>query len=125
MIDISLKDLKIKQNLVDNDNQIKEENNEHSAGNSDDEFPEETAGEKTGEKKKKKRKNKKKKRTLETGKQQTNPPTIPISKIYNYYPAGEEVKYKEEKETFNELDETLLTDLRRAAQVHRGITFII
>ncbi|KAI9477759.1 MAG: peptidase M24, structural domain-containing protein [Benjaminiella poitrasii] len=80
---------------------------------------------------KKKKKNRKKKKKSEP-KTQTEPPTVPVSKIYinKIYPVGEEHDYinentyrttSEEKRAEERLKESDYNDLRRAAEVHRQV----
>ncbi|KAI8330374.1 peptidase M24, structural domain-containing protein [Chlamydoabsidia padenii] len=101
-------------------------------GSDDDEQVDATndAGGENGEaKKKKKKKNKKKKKGPKT---QTEPPTVPVSKIFTskVYPVGECHSYRddnlwrttsEEKRAEERDHENDYNDLRRAAEVHRQV----
>ncbi|KAL5596674.1 hypothetical protein BROUX41_006633 [Berkeleyomyces rouxiae] len=81
-------------------------------------------------KKKKKRKPKKKKKA--TPKEQTSPPTVPVSVLFSgrNYPKGEEVEYlnennfrttNEEKRHLDNIKADFLSDYRHAAEVHRQV----
>ncbi|PHH49537.1 Methionine aminopeptidase 2-1 [Ceratocystis fimbriata CBS 114723] len=81
-------------------------------------------------KKKKKRKPKKKKKA--TPKEQTSPPTVPVSVLFpgRNYPKGEEVEYlnennfrttNEEKRHLDNIKADFLSDYRAAAEVHRQV----
>lgn len=80
-------------------------------------------------KKKKKRKPRKKKKNPSS---QTEPPTVPLSKLFanKSYPKGEEVEYvdenryrttNEEKRHLDNLNSDFLTDYREAAEIHRQV----
>jgi len=80
-------------------------------------------------KKKKKKKNKKKTKKLNIS-EQTEPPTIPVSRFYTKFPAGEIMDYGEDNlwrttdEEKRHLDRQMndsLNDLRHAAEVHRQV----
>ncbi|KAI8086640.1 peptidase M24, structural domain-containing protein [Halteromyces radiatus] len=91
--------------------------------------PTATAADGEGAKKKKKKKNKKKKKGPKT---QTEPPTVPVSKIFTnaIYPVGECHDYRddnlwrttsEEKRALERDQESNYNDVRRAAEVHRQV----
>ncbi|KAG0297751.1 Methionine aminopeptidase 2 [Dissophora globulifera] len=103
------------------------EGGEDDDDDDDDEADGANTTEATATKKKKKKSNKKKKKTA-----QTEPPTIPVSKIYGnkIYPEGELCDYNEENlwRTTNEEKRYLerqnfdqYNDVRRAAEVHRQV----
>ncbi|KAG4096352.1 signal peptidase complex catalytic subunit SEC11 [Neocallimastix lanati (nom. inval.)] len=80
-------------------------------------------------KKKKKKKNKKKTKKLDPS-EQTEPPTIPVTRFYHKFPEGEIMDYgednlwrttDEEKRYLDRLKNDNLNDLRRAAEVHRQV----
>ncbi|KAF9909967.1 Methionine aminopeptidase 2 [Lobosporangium transversale] len=114
-------------------NEIKEEkaNGDKAEDDDDEDDDDEEEGanttEATATKKKKKKNNKKKKKTT-----QTEPPTIPVSKIFSnkIYPEGEICDYKEDNlwRTTNEEKRYLerqnfdqYNDVRRASEVHRQV----
>jgi methionyl aminopeptidase len=77
-------------------------------------------------------KKRKAKRRPRKKKIQTNPPSIPICKLFpkNSYPKGEEVEYKdenryrttsEEKRYLDNLNNQFLSDYRQAAEAHRQV----
>ncbi|KAJ9078528.1 Methionine aminopeptidase 2 [Entomophthora muscae] len=110
---------------VDNHEDVPEVDNEAS----DEEAAAENEKEEGGEASSKKKKKKKKKKGPKT---QTEPPTVPVSKIFlkNSYPLGEVCDYREdnlwrvtseEKRHLERLNENIYTDLRRAAEVHRQV----
>ncbi|KAJ9058173.1 Methionine aminopeptidase 2 [Entomophthora muscae] len=110
---------------VDNHEDVPEVDNEAS----DEEAGAENEKEEGGEASSKKKKKKKKKKGPKT---QTEPPTVPVSKIFlkNSYPLGEVCDYREdnlwrvtseEKRHLERLNENIYTDLRRAAEVHRQV----
>ncbi|CAO3694396.1 unnamed protein product [Umbelopsis ramanniana] len=115
---------------------VKEENvngNEAKAEAEDDDDEEED-GEGEGEgsadkKKKKKKKNKKKKKS---GNKQSEPPTVPLSKLFpnQIYPEGQIEEYRddntwrttnEEKRYLERESQDHYNDLRKAAEVHRQV----
>jgi methionyl aminopeptidase len=78
-------------------------------------------------KKKKKKKNKKKAKKLDIS-EQTEPPTIPVSRFYSKFPEGKLMDYgednlwrttNEEKRQLDRIMNDNLNDLRKAAEVHR------
>ncbi|KAH8553102.1 peptidase M24, structural domain-containing protein [Umbelopsis sp. PMI_123] len=100
-------------------------------GDDDDEDDGEVEGEggSADKKKKKKKKNKKKKKS---GNKQTEPPTVPLSKLFanEIYPEGEIEEYRnentwrttsEEKRYLERLNQDHYNDLRKAAEVHRQV----
>ncbi|KAL1933883.1 hypothetical protein VTP01DRAFT_7973 [Rhizomucor pusillus] len=111
------------------DNVNKNDNEETSDVEEDE--TQQHAGAQNGEaKKKKKKKNKKKKDT--TPKVQTEPPTVPVSKLFpdKVYPVGETHDYRddntwrttsEEKRAAERMKEEDYNDVRRAAEVHRQV----
>jgi len=95
--------------------------------NADDSEEEIEGGENPEKTKKKKKKKKKKSKSV-----QTEPPTVPITKLFpnNTYPIGEEWDYKddnlwrvtsEEKREKERRDENIYLDMRRSAEVHRQV----
>ncbi|ORX87159.1 peptidase M24A, methionine aminopeptidase [Anaeromyces robustus] len=83
------------------------------------------------QKKKKKKKNKKKAKKLNLS-EQTEPPTIPVTKFYSKFPEGELMDYgsdnlwrttDEEKRHLDRIMNDQLNDLRKAAEVHRQVRY--
>ncbi|XP_033114538.1 methionine aminopeptidase 2-like [Anneissia japonica] len=84
----------------------------------------------------KKKKKKKKKKPNTGGKQQTDPPTIPVSELFpdGNFPKGEEVEHpavdgktaawrttNEEKRALERMQEDVYSDVRQAAEAHRQV----
>jgi len=102
---------------------------EEEDADDDEEDEAEGEGASADKKKKKKKKNKKKKKS---GNKQTEPPTVPVSKLYanQIYPEGEIEEYRnentwrttsEEKRYIERLEQDNYNDLRKAAEVHRQV----
>eukprot|EP01132_Coremiostelium_polycephalum_P002619 gene2619-3246_t len=112
-----------------------EDDDEVTTTNTD--TPAAQGGEGVAAKKKKKKKKKKKSATTAAvvgapAKEQTNPPTVPVSEIYpnGVYPLGEICEYKNEnsyrttsaeKKENERLMSTVYNDVRQAAEVHRQV----
>ncbi|KAF9922242.1 Methionine aminopeptidase 2 [Linnemannia zychae] len=104
------------------------EEDEEDDDDDDEEDANNAAGTTTASKKKKKKKNNKKKKKVT----QTEPPTIPMTKMFpnKIYPEGEQCEYNEDNlwRTTNEEKRALerqlfdqYNDVRRAAEVHRQV----
>ncbi|KAJ2964362.1 hypothetical protein NQZ79_g705 [Umbelopsis isabellina] len=110
-----------KEDIVSGDAEHEEEDG--------DEDGEEEGGEASADKKKKKKKKNKKKKK---GNKQTEPPTVPVSKLFanQIYPEGQLEEYRdennwrttnEEKRYIERQEQDNYNDLRRAAEVHREV----
>ncbi|KAF2672767.1 methionine aminopeptidase 2 [Microthyrium microscopicum] len=104
----------------------------HDDDDDDNEADNGNIGAAAGAKKKRKRKKKKKGTSTANATKQSAPPRVPVSQLFpnDTYPVGEEVEYvgdnayrttNEEKRHLDRMNNEFLTDLRRAAIVHRQV----